>query len=393
MREASIAPGQSMRSASRPRRGDRLTIVELSLINSVTTYVNVTRSTSLPAAWSGSETFTEFELPQTLGSVEELIVRFQVVVATASVTLPPTPFWVSRTEEYIGNDLIATTYANENWNEGVGFLNPQRVDQLNEALNMTTAYANSSIATGTSFFYLPIVGTFSTMKPYVKGFQAKLKIRIYFPSSIIASGSGTISLTDAILIAKERVSREDALIAEAHARGVVDYNIIVRERQQENTTFTANVDSTTYLRGLKNDTAGLLLYVTDQSPTNANLSARTPVESVQLQDQIGNKITEVLRQDFNKPFLWGDNIDSAFTAAGSGSNHVSIIPFSTQFMKTADTGCDFGNYPLSTLERLIVRPDSSNTGAKTINVVSYSYGHVVVREGKHYIQMSSASSR
>ena len=56
-------------------------------------YVYIQRSTSLPSAWSGSETFVDYELPQSLGVVDQLIVRFQVQVSTAAVTLPPTPFW------------------------------------------------------------------------------------------------------------------------------------------------------------------------------------------------------------------------------------------------------------------------------------------------------------
>jgi hypothetical protein len=362
-------------------------------------YVHVTRSTALPSAWSGSETFCEFELPQTLGITPELIVRFQVTVATATATLPPTPFWISRVEEFVGNDQIATTYSNELWNEGVGFLTPAKLDQLNEALNTTTSYGNGVVPVGTSYYYLPLSATsFATMSPYVKGFSAKLRVRLYFPSSIVASGSGTVSLSDVILIAKELITSpaRERQIADAHGRGVVDYNVIVRERQQENTSLTAGTDSAFFLRAFKNDSAGLLVYLTNQAPTNATLIDRVPVESIQLQDQLGNKISEVLRTDFNRPFIWSDNIDSAFTASSGANNNVSLIPFSTNFQTTATNGCEFGSYPMTTLEKLIVRPSDASTnfvGNKTLNVVSYSYGHVVCDKGKHTVHMTSTSSR
>ena len=117
---------------------------------------------------------------------------------------------------------------------------------------------------------------------------------------------------------------------------------------------------------------------------------------------MNNRLTEVIRQDFNAPFMWADSIDSAFTsAAGLGSslaandNHVAILPFSADFKKTASTGCEFGKYPLSTLEKLQITPDATNglTGSVAVYTISYSYGHVVVKDGKHYIQMSSSSGR
>jgi hypothetical protein len=371
-------------------------------------YVYIQRSTSLPSAWSGSETFVDYELPQSLGVIDQLIVRFQVNVATSAVVLPPTPFWCSRMEEYIGQDLIATTYANEQYNESVGFLDTTQLEQQGTAMNLvggTTSamYGNGSISVGTAYYYLPLAASaFNTMNPCVAGFNAKLRVRLYFPSSIIASGSGTISLTDCYLIARELKNPNVDAVIRAHQKGVVDYNMIVRERQIDQTTFTSGVTTPLYLRSFKNDSAGLLVYVTAQAPTNATLYQRSSIQDVQLLDQVNNRLTEVIRQDFNAPFMWSDAIDSAFTtAAGLGyspaanDNHIAILPFSADFKKTASTGCEFGKYPLSTLEKLQITPDATNglTGNVAVYTISYSYGHVVVKDGKHYIQMSSSSGR
>ena len=370
-------------------------------------YVYVQRTTALPSVWSGSETFADFELPQSLGVVDQLIVRFQVAVATSSVVLPPTAFWCSRIEEYIGQDLLATTYANEQYNEGVGFLTPTQLEQMATAMNLasgtaTTTYGNGTIATGTSYFYLPLAASaFNTMNPCVAGFNAKLRVRLYFPSSIIASGSGTISLTDCLLIARELKSPNLEAVVRAHQRGVVDYNVIVRERQLDQTTLVSGTTTPLYLRSFKNDSAGLLVYITAQSPSNADLYKRYSVQDVQLLDQVNNRLTEIIRQDFNAPFVWTDAVESAFTtsaATNDSFNKVMILPFSADFQQTATTGCDFGKYPLSTLEKLQLTPDpttSSGTGlgAMSVFTISYSYGHVVVKDGKHFIQMTSTSGR
>ena len=370
-------------------------------------YVYVQRTTALPSVWSGSETFADFELPQSLGVVDQLIVRFQVAVATSSVVLPPTAFWCSRIEEYIGQDLLATTYANEQYNEGVGFLTPTQLEQMATAMNLasgtaTTTYGNGTIATGTSYFYLPLAASaFNTMNPCVAGFNAKLRVRLYFPSSIIASGSGTISLTDCLLIARELKSPNLEAVVRAHQRGVVDYNVIVRERQLDQTTLVSGTTTPFYLRSFKNDSAGLLVYITAQSPANADLYKRYSVQDVQLLDQVNNRLTEIIRQDFNAPFVWTDAVESAFTTSAASNdsfNKVMILPFSADFQQTATTGCDFGKYPLSTLEKLQLTPDpttSSGTGlgAMSVFTISYSYGHVVVKDGKHFIQMTSTSGR
>jgi len=377
-------------------------------------YVYIQRSTSLPSAWSGSETFTDFELPQTLGVVDQLIVRFQVQVSTSSVVLPPTPFWCSRVEEYIGQDLLATTYANEQYNESVGFLNTTELEQMATAMNLaggsaTSTYGNGTIPQGTNYYYLPLAASaFNTMNPCVAGFTAKLRVRLYFPSSIIASGTGTISLTDCYVIARELKNPNIDAVIRAHQHGVVDYNMIVRERQLDQTTLTSGTTTPLYLRSFKNDSAGLLVYITNQNPSNADLYKRFSIQDVQLLDQVNNRLTEIIRQDFNAPFVWTDAIESPFTTAlgvgdeGSSStshyNHVMVLPFSADFKKTALSGCDYGKYPLSTLEKLQITPDpntmnGTGLGSVAVYTISYSYGHVVVRDGKHFIQMTSTSGR
>ena len=83
----------------------------------------------------------------------------------------------------------------------------------------------------------------------------------------------------------------------------------------------------------------------------------------------------------------------AYVASGS-NNNVNLIPFSSKFQATASTGCDYGSYPMTSLEKLVIRPSDASAnhyGSKAINVTSYSYAHVVVNQGRHFITMSSTS--
>ncbi len=83
-------------------------------------YIYVNRATGMPSAWLGSETWVEFEIPHEIRVWQGTTVSFDITTA-GGVGLPPTPFWISRHEVYLGSDLIETVYANEHYHEVVGF--------------------------------------------------------------------------------------------------------------------------------------------------------------------------------------------------------------------------------------------------------------------------------
>lgn len=195
-----------------------------------------------------------------------------------------------------------------------------------------------------------------------------------------------------VMLCRETVPANDTAVRAAHQRGVVDYNAIVRSRQLENVTLTAGTDTTLFLRSFKNNSAGLFVYVTDQAPSNANLQIRQLVDSLQLQDATGNRITEVLRSEFLKSFAWLDSVDSAFPSSAASQN-VYLLPFSSQFQVSAERGCELGTFPFSTLEKLVIRPDATVTGARAVRITSYDHYHIVVNQGRVFIQTVSSSSR
>jgi hypothetical protein len=106
---------------------------------------------------------------------------------------------------------------------------------------------------------------------------------------------------------------------------------------------------------------------------------------------MGNKLTENLRVTFLKAFTWSDHIDSAFATHGL-FNNVYLIPFSSSFQDTVQRGCDFGSFPMSSQEKLMLVP-AEPLGDQIVSVVSYSHGHIVCAGGKHYVQMKSSSSK
>ena len=291
---------------------------------------------------------------------------------------------------YLGSDLIETVYSNEHYHEVVGFRRTQDLDQINESINIDTDYTyTSGVSSGR--YYLPLdASLLKAMRPYVRGFKSKFKIRLYFPSSVISSGTGSITLDEVKLIVEESTNQSEVAKAHnAHATGVVDYSIIVRERQQEALTFSNSTDQKTiYLRSLKNDSAGLLVYVTPQQPTNAQLSTRVAVSSLQVQDEMGGKITEVLDASFLKPFVWPQHIDSPFP--NNSGNDLYLIPFSSAVGESVSRGCNYGDRPFTSLEKLVVNPNSSTVGNRMVTVVSLSYAFLTCAQGRHFFTPKSS---
>lgn len=355
-------------------------------------YIYVNRATGMPSAWLGSETWVEFEIPHEIGVWQGTTVSFDITTA-GGVGLPPTPFWISRHEVYLGSDLIETVYANEHYHEVVGFRSTQDLDQINEAINVDTDYSYTA-ATASGRYYLPLEASLlRAMRPYVKGFDSKFKIRLYFPSSIISSngpsGPQTATLDEVKLIVNESTNASETAAAHrAHRAGVVDYNVIFRERQQEAFTFSNSSDQKTiYLRSLKNDSAGLLVYITPQQPTTAQLGSRVAIKDLQVQDEMGGKITEVLDASFLKPFIWPSQIDSPFP--NNAGNDLYLIPFSSDVSAAVERGCNYGDRPFTSLEKLVVNPVSATVGNRMITVVSLSYGFITCAQGRHFITPKS----
>jgi len=421
-------------------------------------YIFVNRDGGLPSAWNGSETWTEFKFPKEFGVVSGLTVALDINNASSSpASVLPTPLWISRLEIYLGQDLIETVWADDQLHETVGFRTFQSFDQINEVVNMSEDYdlVPQSVPANVQAqrWYLPLDGTLiNAVRPYIAGYKATWRIRLYFATSIhigTYTPSSPITLSEVQLIMEQAdlSPEEKHKVANAHMYGVVDSQFYSRQRQQEVLPMNSSNSSGTplYLRSFKNPSAGLLVYTTVQSPQNADRLRLLPLKTIQLQDSLGNKLTEILRGDFLKPFTWSDHVDSPYTTYsqnGYTNDGVSepnpsqpfganlyLIPFSSSFQDSVVRGCDFGTFQMTTQEKLMIVPDGSQMKTPTgtdggippswgyfqttppvyssslsigtagvtgtawqdtmTTVVSYDLGHLVVSNGDHYISYGS----
>lgn len=407
--------------------------------------------------WQGSETFVEFELPQTMGILSGATLQFINPTGTAFPSspasgsggpyMPPVPFWVSRIEVYLGADLIEVTYAQDFWNELVNFRSLNDVDNFAQLLNADPVGGyvptDKSPTSNSGDYFLPVDSTvLRAMKPFVRGFNSKFRYRFYFPPSVAyivqdsgspnrvtanASGTGVASLGNGSLrMIFEEQSVDPSVTAElegAHRTGIVDYTVIVRERQQDILTNPpSSLTIPLYLRSFRNRSAGISVCFTDASPPNGDLGLKWQFATIQLLDSLGRKITEILDTEYvssvidakqiTAPILSNTltNDQSPASMEGFSTQYISLLPFSSAFEKTLRDGCIYGNYPFTALEQLQLVPVAPNTegpitqkntswtgnpldaptsSTKMVTTTSYSYGHITCSMGNHSFRLES----
>jgi hypothetical protein len=414
--------------------------------------------------WQGSETFVEFEVPQTMGILSGATLQFinpsgTAFTGTAPYSgdaggpyMPPVPYWCSRIEIYVGADLIETAYANDIWNELVNFRSLNDVDNYAQLLNadakggFVPTDAKPSSNSGDYFF--PVDSTvLRAMKPFVRGFNSKFRYRFYFPPSVAytvlnsttaarvtANAVGTAVATmngGSLRMIFEEQSVDPSVTAEleqAHRTGIVDYTVIVRERQQDvltnSTPLQASLTIPLYLRSFRNRSAGIAVYFTDANVPNGDLGLKWQFATIQLLDSLGRKLTEILDTEYvasvinakqiTAPILSNTvpDITQPAVMEGFSTQYVSLLPFSSAFEKTLRDGCIYGNYPFTALEQLqlvpatginaqdsviVTKATSWNgnvasapvTATKMVTTTSYSYGHITCSQGNHSFRLES----
>jgi len=381
-----------------------------------------------PQAWNGASSYVDFEVPAQTGVMTEATLRFQLTSITSNHYLPSTPFWIDHIEVYIGSDLVETVWKHEIWNEEIAWRSTQelsnvstssssnysiynaRTDGLFHTGNPLTSQASPS---SNGYWFLNMPTCMRSAKPYVRGFQSRIKFRVYFPTTIntnSASASTYPTLNECIMIVEE-ASTDPVTIAElerAHKQSTVDYTVITRNRVQQQYSsgqLSSNTDAQIYLRGFKNKSAGVVVYATTtnafaQNTLSSNLTNTRYFSPIyQLLDAQNNKITERLPVEWLEDYIFHDAVGSCSTQQFDVAVQSEVIfPFSADFGATITKGCSYGGFRFTTLEQLVlggtastntycVQYASSLGSNMVITATSYDYGHITVSGGRHSFRM------
>jgi hypothetical protein len=386
------------------------------------------------SAWTSSGTFLDFELPKSFSVINKTTLQFEINVGGNEASrVPPSPFLIQQIEVYVGSQLLETLYPNDIYNESIGFLNfdemlaespslaynpgkfidTQFAGALGNYGSQMTALSSvepapgahiTTLPTGKNYLYLPFNNCLATCGFCCSGLTEAVKFRVYFPSSMFQSGDD-VSLATANLILEEDVGTSlDRRAWDIASNAGLVYSTVVRQRM--NTIIQKGAsDYTLELTGLNGSSAGFLIYAGppvnagsgntawvpftgDASgvnvPNNALVSTRYAIDTLELDDQVGNKRTETLRGEHLLNFVWPRQIGSSFTQRPDSQTY--LLPFCVDFRDVLKNGVYQGHLRTNGRDRLVIGGTPHNSGMSTdnwsITVVNYAYTGLVVRNGK-----------
>ena len=426
--------------------------------------------------WSGNLTYTDFELDQNIGVAKSFNLRMSVNFSDPAhlPSCPNTFYALNRAEIYFGSDLVETVYADSLYHESLAFLSEQKAHNVADTFNvnesdlsarnmyyptkqslpagttagtlgyedavagtkgpvlpMVTTLSDGEITqTASGYYYINLDNTcLKAMRPYVRGFSSKIKIRVYWATSWVsqyqvnANGTAPVdgsggsvatfwksdpSISQLQLLVEEQTTDSASLMAleQAHRAGIVDYTVAIRERLQDNPpSLVGGQQNTTFLRAFRNKSAAIMAYITQPNPPADRLQQRLAFASIQLLDARGNKLTEILDNDILTSKVFPDQIDSSFpNSANPDIRTLALLPFANHVQPVLDQGCSNGNYQLTTLEQFVLTPDgttatragtvnpngeTTSVGTNMITIISYSYAHITCMSGNHSVRFET----
>jgi len=407
---AHISPTSNERMSVRTKTLDGRAIAvpphQVAVLSEQPKVVYVNPQSAVPTTWAGSETYIDFQIPPELHILTGLVLRLPIQVdsAGAAPIVPNTSWWVSRIEVQAGKDTIETLYPEQLQQSNIAGKSYEErlVDAPRLNYNPTTYGLAGALTNGATYdngasFYLPINCSLTQGKVFVSGFITPFRLRVFFPPVLntIADSTATQSKpslrnTVQLYCYEQELSaiNYEAKLRE-HRNGAVSYKVIINDRYTE--AYNSLSPSTTFnqqLKAFKSLSAGLLIYITPQ-PVNANDAqaksvVRTPIDTFELLDNVGRRMTETLRDDWMRWFVWQQNFNSEW----SSKIPTYLIPFSSDVAETMKNAVNLGYEQLTTLEQLKFQvpasiPASPSAGLYQyqINITSLNYAMLECNAG------------
>ena len=249
-------------------------------------------------------------------------------------------------------------------------------------------------ASGSQDFYLPLTNCLTQARIFCAGFVVPFRVRLYlqpritlnfapdvstglvntfggipvvtYPGNgLIASsistgepngcGGGVINLMQIQLVVSEQamaqVNFEQKM--RVHRNGNVLYKCVLADRYQNPfQTLSPGNSYNTQLKAFKSLSAGIVTTLLPQAAFNTPEMAqiRFPIANLQLLDQMGRKLSEVIPDTIFRRFIFPKHIASDY-----GTYQAQyLLPFSSDFGETAKNAVNLGYMQLTTLEQLVI---------------------------------------
>jgi hypothetical protein len=239
-------------------------------------------------------------------------------------------------------------------------------------------------------YYLPLKGVFPSAQLFVAGLTGEVRARVYLAPKILCGANGyvtsnkvSVSLVNINLWVEEATMSDEAFNAlkEQHRSGV-NYRSVIRSRfQKTQPTLTAGSTQQDIMNAFNSDSAGLLVYVQNQSLDPGYFLERDNLSTLQLLDAGGATLTRVLPGTLVENNITTSQVPISSNFVNSTKFNAYFIPFCSSLSRVLGSGKVLGGLRLTAAESIVINPSTSTNGHLE-NVLSYDYASLHVENGE-----------
>jgi hypothetical protein len=358
---------------------------QIETLDEWTRFLYVQPATSIPNAWAGSETTTDFIVPPGVDILNSMSVFFQCDASGSTVALAA-PYALNRVEIYCGSDLIETIQQHQLYqtllfsDDTELFLRAQQWN-VQTVANSPYAGATTTFSSTGNVFSVPINSILKQSQFFIPGASQQFRIRVAWAPSWTTSG-GFILRQAQLRLGHQVLSNESRLLLmNAYRLGTVSHRVVSpRVHNEAQSSWTSGTQYNVVLRSLpSNASAGLIVDIVDQSTTPALVANRYNFApsgtALTLLDAGGNRVTDSLDLGFNTE-AWYKSIGSQYRAISM------VIPFSRSMKKSYLTGAFLGARSMQGGQsQLQVVSGGGTANPVIVRVTSYDYAMLVCSRG------------
>lgn len=354
--------------------------------------------------WSGSQGTVEFEIPEHLGKITDMILQFEVKAkqvggtGSTNVKFTPTTYWFKSVALLYNGQEIERVDSDDLHNETINYCTDQQFNTIRSLCNVSSTGGiedgtDQTTSYGTAKkYYLPLWANFaSTAQLFPAGFNSGWRFKCTFASSVFAGSTdedvtaGSLQLfgdkLKLFLVEQQLDSEVFNALRESHSSGIVYRSVLRNKFDKPEPTIGTSADHNVVLTTFTTDTAALVLYVKPVDAAGDTALVRHSLNYVGLRNKNNAEITINIPTDLLEGFIMPTQIPLASILSESRSltaNNHYLFCFASNLLSVLETGAMLGGYKMDGGSRVVFRPDEALTDV-SVNVLSYDYATMSVR--------------
>lgn len=364
-------------------------------------------------AWAGTQVQMDFNIQcSEFGKIQNALIQFTADFTTvgADVSLPATPYWIDHVDFFAPDGkIIETLYSDEIFVDSCSLITDQELNtvvplyNMNDDVDLAAYTLAPPLAAGANpnlTYWLPLASSFfCAAQPYLRGCGTGFfKIRLYFSTSLKASGAAGSSVTASNLVTNLWVQEatlspevEQALDQLHASAGGAVYNSIIKNKITLNlNTQAAGGNQVLQLQGLNCQAAALYFQFKIDNLVTHTLD-RIEVASMYLQDATGRQMTQNFPVQLIEAII-APQVTPVSSYFVNSSSTTYLFPFCTNLQRCIDSGKRLGSTPFTGNERVNITLGATPfASGNLLNVVAYQYGSMTVKNGSVVVNVPGAN--